>query len=69
MRSQIQVRTGCPSCGPIVVDGRCFGCEIDPGPVSNCFEPHSGAGITWDELLDFKIALDRSPWPQLELSI
>lgn len=101
MRSPIQVRTGCPWCGPIVVDGARFGCEIDPGqperglcqltcpecsrpifvPTTAAFirgffkaggqqlegpvpfellESHSGAVITWDDLLDFKLALDRS---------
>ncbi len=30
-------------------------------------EPHAGPPLSWDDLLDFKGALERSPWPQLEL--
>lgn len=30
-------------------------------------EAHAGPALSWDDLLDFKLALDRSPWPQLEL--
>jgi hypothetical protein len=30
-------------------------------------EAHAGPALSWDDLLDFTLALERSPWPQLEL--
>jgi hypothetical protein len=30
-------------------------------------EAHTGPALSWDDLLDFKLALDASSWPQLEL--
>ena len=32
-------------------------------------EAHAGPALSWDDLLDFKLALDRSPWPQLDLDV
>ena len=31
-------------------------------------EEHSGPAISWSDLLDFQLALSRSPWPQTELN-
>ncbi len=108
MRNRIEVRTRCPWCGPVVVDGGLLRCEREPrtpsrglceldcpscsqpilfstardvmqalfdggakhpsGPVPfELLEAHAGPPLSWDDLLDFKVALERSPWPQLEL--
>lgn len=109
MGRQIEVRAECPWCGPLVVEGERFRCEIDTAQPSKglceltcpgcsrpilfpttaaavrtlleaggqhlggavpfeLLEPHAGAVLSWDDLLDFKLALDRTPWPQLELT-
>jgi hypothetical protein len=31
-------------------------------------EPHAGPPLSWDDLLDFKLALESSSWPQQELN-
>ena len=110
MRKRVHVRTACPTCGPLLVDGELLRCELEPagskpsrglcelacpacsrpilfstapavtetlfqggarhfsGAVPfELLEAHAGAALSWDDLLDLKLALDRSPWPQLEL--
>ena len=110
MGERIQVRAGCPTCGPVLVDAELLRCEMEPDvskpsrglcelTCPGCSQPllfstapsvvealfkggvqhssgavpfelleaHAGPALSWDDLLDFKLALDRSPWPQLEL--
>lgn len=108
MRNRIEVRTTCPRCGPVVVDGSLLRCEREPRTprrglceldCPSCSQPilfptvpdvmdalfeggathpsgavpfelledHAGPALSWDDLLDFTLALTRSPWPQVEL--
>ena len=60
MGERIQVRAACPSCGPVLI-----GAEL--AVPFELLEAHAGPALSWDDLLDFKLALDRSPWPQVEL--
>jgi hypothetical protein len=32
-------------------------------------ERHTGPALSWDELLDFKLALGSTPWPQCEVEV
>jgi len=67
----------CPSCsqavlfptGPAVTQALFEGGAKHPsGAVPfELLEPHTGPPLSWDELLDFQLALARSPRPQLEL--
>ena len=110
MPERIQVRTACPTCGPVLVEAGLLRCEMEPAvsepsrglcelTCPSCSQPllfatapavlkalfksgvqhssgavpfelleaHAGPALSWDDLLDFKLALDRSSWPQLEL--
>ena len=67
----------CPSCSqpilfataPAVIEALFEGGAKHPAGVVpfELLEPHAGPPLSWDDLLDFKVALARSAWPQLEL--
>jgi hypothetical protein len=67
----------CPSCSqpilfstaPAVMEALLEGGAKHPsGAVPfELLEPHAGPPLSWDDLLDFTVALERTAWPQFEL--